>query len=57
MEVWQKNGDIFLGQGKYYIEILKRFKMEDCKARTIPMIINWRKVDTSKDKEVDPTLY
>ena len=40
MEVWQTDGEIFLGQGKYCIEILKRFKMEDCKTKTIPMIIN-----------------
>ncbi|KAH9291809.1 hypothetical protein KI387_043002 [Taxus chinensis] len=57
MEVWQTDGEIFLGQGKYCIEILKRFEMEDCKAMSTPMITNWRKVDTSKDKDVDPTLY
>ncbi|GLJ52115.1 hypothetical protein SUGI_1108460 [Cryptomeria japonica] len=57
MEVWQTNGEIFLGQGKYCFEILKRFRMEDCKAMSTPMITNWRKVDTSKEKDVDPTLY
>ena len=56
-EVWQIDGEIFLGQGKYCIEILKRFKMEDCKAMSTPMIMNWRKVDTTKEKNVDPTLY
>ena len=29
LEVWQKNGEIFLGQGRYTIEILNRFKMQD----------------------------
>ena len=57
MEVWQTNGEIFLGQGKYCIEILKRFGMEDCKAMSTPMITNWKKVDTTKEKNVDPTLY
>ena len=31
--------------------------MEDCKAMSTPMITNWRKVDTTKEKDVDPTLY
>ena len=57
MEVWQTNGEIFLGQGKYCIEILKRFGMEDCKAMSTPIITNWKKVDTTKEKDVDPTLY
>ena len=29
MEVWQNANGISLGQGKYTIEILKRFKMMD----------------------------
>eukprot|EP00253_Pinus_taeda_P004284 PITA_04284 len=57
MEVWQTDGDIFLGQGKYCIEILRRFGMEDCKEMSTPMITNFRKVDTSKENDVDPTLY
>ena len=57
MKVWKTNGEIFLGQRKYCIEILKRFRIEDCKAMSTPMIMNWRKVDTTKEKDVDPTLY
>ena len=34
MEVWQSADGISLGQGKYAIEILKRFGMMDCKALT-----------------------
>lgn len=30
LEVWQKNGEIFLGQGRYATKILKRFRMQDC---------------------------
>ena len=31
LEVWQKLGEIMLSQGKYAVEILKRFGMMDCK--------------------------
>ena len=37
MEVWQNVDGISLGQGKYAVEILKRFRMMDCKAMTTPM--------------------
>ena len=37
MEVWQNVDGISLGQGKYTVEILKRFRMMDCKAMTTPM--------------------
>ena len=37
MEVWQSIDGISLGQGKYAVEILKRFRMMDCKAMTTPM--------------------
>ena len=40
MEVWQNVDGIFLGQGKYAVEILKRFGMMDCKAITTPMALN-----------------
>eukprot|EP00253_Pinus_taeda_P017848 PITA_17848 len=57
LEVWQQKGEIFLGQGRYATEILKRFKMEDCRPMATPMITNWKKIDASEDKDVDPTLY
>ena len=28
MEIWQVDGHVFLGQGKYVADILKRFQME-----------------------------
>ena len=40
MEVWQSANGIFLGQGKYAVEILKRFRMLDYKAITTPMASN-----------------
>eukprot|EP00253_Pinus_taeda_P032827 PITA_32827 len=52
-----EKGEIFLGQGRYATKILKRFKMEDCRPMATPMITNWKKIDASEDKDVDPTLY
>ena len=40
MEVWQNTDGIFLKQGNYVVEILKRFGMMDCKAITKPMASN-----------------
>jgi hypothetical protein len=57
LEVWQQTGEIFLGQGKYAVEILKRFRMEDCKPMSTPMITNLRKLNASESELVDPTLY
>ena len=40
MEVWQNMDGISLGQGKYVVEILKRFVMMDCKAMATPIESN-----------------
>ena len=37
MEMWQNVDGISLGQGKYAVEILKRFGMMDCKAIATPI--------------------
>eukprot|EP00253_Pinus_taeda_P006542 PITA_06542 len=57
LEVWQKEGEIFLGQGRYATDILKRSRMQDCIPMSTPMITNWKKIDALDDKDVDPTLY
>ena len=57
LEVWQQKEEIFLGQGRYTTEILKRFQMEDCRPMATPMITNWKKIDKTEDDEADPTLY
>eukprot|EP00253_Pinus_taeda_P002120 PITA_02120 len=31
--------------------------MQDCRPMATPMITKWKKIDASKDKDVDPTLY
>eukprot|EP00253_Pinus_taeda_P015054 PITA_15054 len=57
LEVWQEEGNFFLGQGKYIVDILGRFHMEDCKPVSTSMITNWKKLHASDSKLVDPTLY
>ena len=39
LEVWQREDASSL-EGKYAVEILKRFRMEDCKPMAIPLISN-----------------
>lgn len=57
LEVWQQPRDIFLGQVKYSVEILRRFRMDDCRPMSTPMITNLKKLSTSESRLVDPTLY
>jgi len=40
MEVWTKVGHIFMGQGKYVVDILSRFQMEDYRPMSTPMVTN-----------------
>ena len=40
MEIWKSANGIFLSQGKYAMEILKRFRMLDCKEVNTPMESN-----------------
>ena len=57
LEVWQSLEKIFLNQGKYAVEILKRFDMLECKSMNTPMETNLKiLVDTSSEL-VDATLY
>jgi hypothetical protein len=44
LEVWQRTDEIFQSQGKYTVEILRRFGMMDCKSMTIPMVTNLKKL-------------
>ena len=57
MEVWQSADGIFLGQGKYAVEILKRFGMMDCKALATPMASNLKLLSDASSESVDATLY
>jgi hypothetical protein len=57
LEVWKRSDGIFLNQGKYDVEILKRFEMLDCKAVITPMVSNLKLLQDTTSKIVDSTLY
>ena len=57
MEVWQTTNGIFLRQGKYAIEILKRFGMMDCKSMATLMESNMEILSDALSKAVDATMY
>ena len=55
MEVWQSADGIFLGQGKYAVEILKRFRMMD--SMTTPMASNMNLLSDASSETIDATMY
>ena len=57
MEVWQSTDGIFLGQGKYAVEILKRFGIMDCKAMATPMESNMKLLSDASSESVDAMMY
>jgi hypothetical protein len=59
LQVWQRYDEIFLSQGKYTVEILKKFDMTDCKSIPTPMVMDLEKMnEASTDSgEIDPHLY
>ena len=44
LEVQQSKNEVFLSQGKYTVDTLKRFGMLDCKSMTTPMVTNLKKL-------------
>ena len=48
---------IFLGQGKYAIEILKRLGMMDCKTMDTPMASNLKLLSDASSETVDALMY
>ena len=48
---------ISLGQGKYALDILKRFRMMDCKDMTTPMASNMNLLSDASSETVDATMY
>jgi hypothetical protein len=57
LEVWKSPEKIFLNQGKYAVEILKRFDMLECKAMNTPMETNLKLLVDALSELVDATLY
>ena len=48
---------IYLGQGKYMVEILKRFGMMDWKAMATPMESNLKLLSDASSETVDAMMY
>jgi hypothetical protein len=48
-----------LSQGKYTVEILKKFRMTDCRSMPTPMMMNLKKVNkaSSNSGKIDPHFY
>jgi hypothetical protein len=59
LEVWQQTDEIFLSQGKYTVEILKKFGMIDCKSMPTPMVMDLKKMNDASTNSgvIDPHLY
>ena len=57
MEVWHNAYGISLEEGKYVVEILKRFRMVECKAMTTPMTLNINLLSDASSNMVDATMY
>ena len=57
MEVGQSADGISLGQGKYAVEILKRFGVMEYKAMATPMASNLELLSDASSKLVDSTMY
>ena len=56
LEIWQRDGDLFVSQGKYANEILRKFYMEGNKTMQTPLAGNWRKEDATSGEVVDDTI-
>ena len=57
LQVWQRTDEIFLSQGKYTVEILKKFGMTECKSMPTPMVMDLKKMNDVDSCEIVPHLY
>jgi hypothetical protein len=57
LEVWQKHGEVFLGQGNYVVKILQKFGLMDCKSMATPMVTDLRNLRDSDFDPVDSSMY
>ena len=55
--MWQSTDGIFLGQGKYVVEILKRFGMMDCKTMATPMASNLKLLNDASSDLIYAAMY
>lgn len=57
MEVRRVQDGVFVSQQKYAIEILERFRMQDCKPTVTPMDMKTKLCKYDSSPEVDSILY
>ena len=57
LEIWQQPNATLVSQGKYTIDILRRFGMMDWKSMSTPMTLNLKKLCSDDSDLVDPTMY
>ena len=57
LEIWQREGELFVSQGKYAREILENFNMQGYKPIDTPLLGNLRKEDATLAEVVDATVY
>ena len=57
LEVWRNARQTFVCQSKYVIEVLKIFKMDQCKSSTVLMQENVKLSFDNGSKEVNGTMY
>jgi hypothetical protein len=55
--IWQSPERIFLNQGTYAVEMLKRFDMLECKSMNTPMEAKLKILVDTSSKLIDATLY
>ncbi|KAI3813979.1 hypothetical protein L1987_18717 [Smallanthus sonchifolius] len=57
LQINQKEDGFFIHQSKYVIDILSRFKMEDCTSYVTPIPVNHKLNSDPEGKDVDCRLY
>ena len=57
LQISQQEKGIFICQAKYIKEMLKKFKMEDCKPVLTPMVTGCKLSIDDSSKDVDQRLY
>ena len=57
IEVWWSANGIFLGQGKYAVDILNRFRMMDCRVMATPMASNLKLLSDASSKKFNAMMY
>ena len=57
LEIWKRDGELFVSQEKYDKDILRKFHMEGKKPMETPLPGNWRKEDATSGDVVDAIVY